>query len=92
MPEDPIDRNHYAVAEITCRHCQMVHPVECIEVLEYLELAEGISFLRANAIKYLVRAGRKGDQEGRLTDLRKARWYIDREIARVSGARPAEQG
>lgn len=34
-------------------------------------------FLTGNAIKYLWRAGHKGDK---LEDLKKARWYIDRAI------------
>ena len=34
-----------------------------------------------NAVKYLSRAGKKGD---RLEDLKKARWYLDREIERLS--------
>lgn len=51
--------------------------VECIEVTEHF------SFLRGNAIKYLWRAGSKGDA---VTDLRKARWYIDREIANLTEA------
>ena len=52
------------------------HPsgVECIEITEYMNFCIG------NAIKYLWRAGRKGQQ---IEDLRKARWYIDREIARL---------
>lgn len=52
------------------------HPsgVECITVTEHM------SFLRGNAVKYLWRAGEKGDA---LTDLRKARWYLDREIANL---------
>jgi len=52
------------------------HPsgVECIEITEHLNFCIG------NAIKYLWRAGLKSDQ---VEDLRKARWYIDREIARV---------
>ena len=52
------------------------HPsgVECIEVTEHMNFCVG------NAIKYLWRAGLKGEQ---IEDLRKARWYIDREIARV---------
>ena len=52
------------------------HPsgVECIEITEQF------SFCRGNAIKYLWRAGEKGDI---LVDLRKARWYVDREIARL---------
>lgn len=49
--------------------------VEAIEVIE----AFGLGFHLGNAVKYVLRAGRKGDA---LTDLRKARWYLDREIAR----------
>jgi hypothetical protein len=52
------------------------HPsgVECIEITEHMNFCIG------NAIKYLWRAGLKGEQ---IEDLRKARWYIDREIARI---------
>lgn len=52
------------------------HPsgVECIDV------AECFGFSIGNAIKYLWRAGLKGDA---VEDLEKARWYIDREIARL---------
>jgi hypothetical protein len=52
------------------------HPsgVECIEITEHMNFCVG------NAIKYLGRAGLKGEQ---VEDLRKARWYIDREIARI---------
>lgn len=52
------------------------HPsgVECITVVEHL------SFNVGNAIKYLWRAGEKGD---RMEDLRKAEWYVRREIARL---------
>jgi len=51
------------------------HPsgVECITVTEHM------SFCVGNAIKYLWRAGLKGSK---IEDLEKARWYIDREIAR----------
>ena len=51
------------------------HPsgVECIE------LAEHYGFCIGNAIKYLWRAGLKGDA---IEDLKKARWYLDREIQR----------
>ena len=52
------------------------HPsgVECVEITEHMNFCVG------NAIKYLWRAGLKGEQ---VEDLRKARWYIDREIARI---------
>lgn len=51
------------------------HPsgVECIQVTEHM------SFNVGNAIKYLWRADLKNDA---LEDLRKAAWYIDREISR----------
>ncbi len=47
--------------------------VECITVVEHM------SFNVGNAIKYLWRTDLKGDA---LEDLKKARWYVDREIAR----------
>jgi hypothetical protein len=51
------------------------HPsgVECIQVTEHMNFCVG------NAIKYLWRADNKG---ATLEDLKKARWYLDREIAR----------
>jgi hypothetical protein len=56
------------------------HPsgIECITITEHF------NFNRGNAIKYLWRAGEKvsGNE---LEDLKKARWYIDREIKRIGG-------
>lgn len=51
------------------------HPsgVECIEVVEHM------GFNLGNAIKYVWRADEKGNA---IEDLRKAAWYIEREIAR----------
>lgn len=51
------------------------HPsgVECITVVEHM------GFNLGNAIKYIWRADLKADA---LEDLQKARWYIDREIAK----------
>lgn len=53
-----------------------------IEVIEYLRAKlspeEYRGFLLGNALKYLSRAGKKGDHR---TDLQKAAWYIDRLIA-----------
>jgi len=52
------------------------HPsgVECIQITEHFNFCIG------NAIKYLWRAGLKGEA---LEDLRKAAWYIEREINRL---------
>ena len=54
------------------------HPsgIECIEIVEHL------GFCIGNAIKYLWRAGLKGDA---IEDMRKAIWYIEREIKRRGG-------
>lgn len=53
-------------------------PIECVEVIEGLSLGYHLG----NVIKYVWRAGQKGDA---LEDLRKARWYLDREIKRRGG-------
>jgi hypothetical protein len=52
------------------------HPsgVECIEITEHM------NFCLGNAVKYIWRASLKGNE---VEDLRKARWYISREIARI---------
>jgi hypothetical protein len=52
------------------------HPsgVECIDIVEHMTFNVG------NAVKYLWRAGLKG---AAVEDLRKARWYIDREIQKL---------
>ncbi len=52
------------------------HPsgIECIQISEYL------NFCLGSALKYLWRAGLKGDA---LEDLKKAAWYINREIERL---------
>ena len=51
------------------------HPsgIECIQVTEHM------GFCIGNAIKYLWRADEKGNA---LEDLKKAAWYIQREIDR----------
>lgn len=52
--------------------------IEAIDVIE----AYGLNFAIGNAVKYLLRCGRKGDEADSLRDLEKARAYIDREIKR----------
>lgn len=52
--------------------------VNGVEVLDVIE-AFGLGYHLGNTLKYILRAGRKGD---RLEDLRKARFYLDREISR----------
>ena len=67
--DDPVDHPvHYTS-----------HPsgVECVTI------AEWFNFNRGNALKYIWRAGEKGNE---LEDLKKARWYLDREISRLEKA------
>lgn len=51
---------------------------------EVIDLTEHLSFCAGNVVKYVCRAGRK-DPDKHIEDLEKARWYLDREIARVKG-------
>jgi len=49
--------------------------------IEAITVTEHMGFCLGNAMKYIWRADLKHD-DGGLEDLRKARWYLDREIAR----------
>ncbi len=53
---------------------------EAIKVIE----ARGLGFHLGNAVKYVARAGKKGDA---LEDLKKARWYLDRLIQKMEAER-----
>lgn len=73
MPNDPVDHpDHYTS-----------HPsgVECIDVTEHM------NFNRGNAVKYIWRAGSKGGPEKEIEDLKKAAWYITREVRRLEKRR-----
>ena len=49
---------------------------------EVIQLTEQLNFCRGNAVKYIARAGAK-DQSKEIEDLKKAAWYVQREIARL---------
>ena len=53
-------------------------PYEAIKVIEAWKL----NFNLGNTVKYINRAPRKGTL---VQDLKKARWYLDREIANLEG-------
>lgn len=68
---DPVDHpSHYTA-----------HPsgVECITITEHM------NFNLGNAIKYIWRAGLK-DSKNHHEDLKKAAWYVAREITRIAAA------
>lgn len=68
-PDDVNHPSHYASAT----------GLEAIEVID--AFFHGNAFL-ANTFKYIARAGKKGGEAKRLEDLKKARWYLEREIKR----------
>lgn len=58
------------------------NPYEAIKVIE----THGLGFNLGNALKYLLRAGKKGDIA---EDLQKATWYLLREAAIAKGLDPS---
>jgi hypothetical protein len=73
VKHDPINNpSHYAAGR----------KYETIEVIEDWDL----SYRLGNSVKYISRAGRK-DPAKTVEDLKKARWYLDREIEALEGAR-----
>jgi len=52
------------------------NPYEAIKVIE----AWSLNFNLGNTVKYISRAGKK---DNILQELRKARWYLDREISKL---------
>jgi len=74
MSDDPINHpSHYTS-----------HPsgVESITIVEHFTFNVG------NAVKYAWRAGLKGGEGKRVEDLKKAVWYLNREIERLSKRSP----
>ena len=47
-----------------------------VETIDFIE-AKGLNYNLGNVVKYVTRADHKGNKE---EDLKKARWYLDREI------------
>lgn len=55
-----------------------------IETIDFIE-AKQFSYNLGNVVKYITRADHKGNH---LEDLMKARWYLDREITRITPPLP----
>lgn len=73
VDHDPVHRpQHYKAGDV----------YETIRVIE----AWGLNYHLGNTVKYISRAGKKGDL---IEDLEKARWYLDREIERLKKERTA---
>ncbi len=50
--------------------------------IEVIEITEHMNFCLGNAVKYILRAGLKSQDA--TEDLKKAVWYINREIERIN--------
>lgn len=77
-----VEANHLPDAAEMVEHDPVSHPrhytshpsgVECIQITEHM------GFCLGNAMKYIWRADLKSDA---VEDLKKAAWYIEREIAK----------
>lgn len=60
------------------------NPYEAIKIIE----AWNLGFNLGNAVKYILRAGRKGN---RVTDLKKSIWYLNREIKKLEELRGTDE-
>lgn len=71
MPDNVNHPSHYGGAD---------NPYEAIKVIE----AWGLNFRLGNCVKYIARCWLKDDP---IENLKKARWYLDREISKLEGSR-----
>lgn len=70
MPFSPVDHpKHYNELPAKCDSCG--DSIECIEVVRHM------NFNLGNVVKYVWRAGEKGNT---IQDLQKAKWYLEDEI------------
>ena len=85
-PENQPADKHVDLQRVSEKVCDNVnHPSHYtsgkIEVIDFIE-DKGLGFHLGNAIKYISRAGRK-NPDNTIEDLRKAVWYINRQIQRL---------
>lgn len=78
-----IEKSEVKTVELPKKEDVINHPSHYnkgkIEVIDFIE-DQGLSFHLGNVVKYVARAGAKGDK---LEDLKKAQWYLERYINEV---------
>lgn len=57
---------------------------------EVIDITENLNFNRGNAVKYIARAGKK-NPDTEVEDLRKAVWYLNRELSRLGHTEAANE-
>lgn len=85
-PENPPADKHVDLQKVSEKVCDNVnHPSHYtsgqIEVIDFIE-DKDLGFHLGNAVKYISRAGRKNPDKT-IEDLRKAAWYLNRQIERL---------
>lgn len=84
-PEKPINPNQNKKPEVIDKPDHYTaYRLESIDIIEALGLGRGFNL--GNVLKYVYRAGLKGGPEKQIEDLKKAAWYLNREIERISNA------
>ena len=94
-PENPPADKHVDLQRASGKVCDNVnHPAHYtfgnIEVIDFIE-DKKLGFHLGNAVKYISRAGRK-DPARTVEDLRKAAWYLNRQIERLEGSLGGQNG
>jgi hypothetical protein len=64
-------------------HYRATNGLEAIDVIEGF----GLNYRLGTAVAYILRHGKKGTATDALDDLRKCRWFIEREIAALEAVR-----
>ena len=82
IPKDIMNANQNPVED---HDSEVNHPAHYTQYrgVEVIQLTEQMNFNRGNCVKYVARAGYKGDTSDEIKDLNKARWYLEREIAKL---------
>lgn len=85
-PAPPMPRNYLSVPKSKemvdhPSHYQTSSGMEVIDVIE----AFNLGFCLGNVVKYVLRCGKKTDDE--IQELKKAKWYLEREIANRENSR-----
>lgn len=81
------DRNGNCIDNDAIKH--PAYYTQGIECMDYIE-SHALNYARGNVIKYVTRAGLK-DKAKEAEDLKKAEWYLRREISRVTRENEREE-
>ena len=74
---NPDDNPNYLVRQVDVVNHPPHYKVGGIEVIDFIE-SKGLTYNLGNVVKYVSRADHKGNK---LEDLKKAQWYLNREVS-----------